>query len=113
MWQLGRDTSHVPAGLDCPRGGRLEIDQDPEGQSRGYMYDKQFLPYCRYRGIVLTGIENCFQQSDRLQYMCVKDFIHIVLANKCPRITCYLYKSNEPLHYHIGGLLFLSIQSIL
>ena len=34
-------------------------DHDPEGQSRGY--DKQFLPYCRYGGIV-----NCFEQSDRL-----------------------------------------------
>ena len=51
MWQLGRDTIHVPAGLDYPRGGRLVIDQDPVGQTRGY--DKQFLPYCRYGDIVL------------------------------------------------------------
>ena len=43
MWQLGRDTSHVPTSLDCPRGGRLEMDQDPEGQSRGYMYERLFL----------------------------------------------------------------------
>ena len=43
MWQLGKDTSHVPAGLVCPRGGRLEMDQDPEGQSRGYMCDRKFL----------------------------------------------------------------------
>ena len=27
MWQLGRDTSHVPAGLEYPTGVRLGIDQ--------------------------------------------------------------------------------------
>ena len=27
MWQLGRDTSHVPAGLQYPRGFRLGRDQ--------------------------------------------------------------------------------------
>ena len=63
MWQLERDTSHVPAGLDYPRGGRLEMDQDPEGQSREY--DKQFLPYSRY-GHCRTGREYCFKQSHRL-----------------------------------------------
>ena len=31
--QLGRDTSHVPIGLDYPGGGRLERDQDLEGRS--------------------------------------------------------------------------------
>ena len=36
MWQLERDTSHVPAGVEYPRGGRLEMEQDPEGQSWGY-----------------------------------------------------------------------------
>ena len=36
MLQLGRDTSHVPSGLEYPRGGRLDIDWDPEGQSRVY-----------------------------------------------------------------------------
>ena len=34
MWQLERDTSHVPASLEYPKGGRLEIDQDLDGQSR-------------------------------------------------------------------------------
>ena len=36
MWQLKRDTSHVPAGLEYHRGGRLDNDWDPEGQSRVY-----------------------------------------------------------------------------
>ena len=41
MWQLGSDTSHVPADLDYPSGGRLEMDQESEGQSR--RYDNQFI----------------------------------------------------------------------
>ena len=36
MWKLGRDTSHVPAGLKYPKGGRLDIDWDLEGQTRVY-----------------------------------------------------------------------------
>ena len=36
MWQLGRDTSHVPTRLEYLRGGRLEIVQDPKGQSKEY-----------------------------------------------------------------------------
>ena len=36
MCQLGRDTSHVPVGVEYPRGGPLQVDRDPEGQSRGY-----------------------------------------------------------------------------
>ena len=36
MWQLGKDTSHVPNGFEYPKGGRLELDGDSEGQSRGY-----------------------------------------------------------------------------
>ena len=35
MWQLGRDASHSPAGLEYSRGVRLEMGWDPEGQSRG------------------------------------------------------------------------------
>ena len=31
MWQLGRNTSHVPASLEYSRGGRLEIGRDLEG----------------------------------------------------------------------------------
>ena len=33
MWQLGRDTSHVPTGLEYQRSGQLEMD--PDGQSMG------------------------------------------------------------------------------
>ena len=34
IWQLDRDTSHVPASHEIPRGCRLEIDMDPDCQSR-------------------------------------------------------------------------------
>ena len=45
MCQLGRDTSHVPNGVEYPSVGRLEVDQDPEGQIRGMAWPafKQFL----------------------------------------------------------------------
>ena len=60
MWQ-----HHVPAGLEYPRGGRSEMDLDPEGQSRGY--DLQTVPFhIAGSWSCLTGRENCFQQSDRL-----------------------------------------------
>ena len=36
MCQLGRDTRHVPADVEYLRVGQLELDRDPEGQSRGY-----------------------------------------------------------------------------
>ena len=32
----GKGYDHVPAGLDYPRGGRSEMNTDPERQSRGY-----------------------------------------------------------------------------
>ena len=56
MWQLERDTSHVPAGVVYPRGGRLEMEQDPEGQSSGYgMTSLQTVPHANLEvwGIVL------------------------------------------------------------
>ena len=36
IWQLGRDTRHVPDGLEYLKGGRLDMDWDSEGQSRWY-----------------------------------------------------------------------------
>ena len=53
---------HVPTGLEYPRGGRSEMDLDPEGQSRGY--DLQTVP-CHIAGSwsCLTGRENYFQHS--------------------------------------------------
>ena len=51
MLQLARDTSHVPKGLEYPRGGRLERDQDPEGRSREYeMTSFQTVP-CHIAGM--------------------------------------------------------------
>ena len=32
----GKGYNHVSAGLEYPKGGRSEMDRDPEGQSRGY-----------------------------------------------------------------------------
>ena len=68
MWQLGRDTSHVPDGLDYPRGGWLEMDRDPEVQSRGYyMTSLQAVP-CHNAGMVALSCwkRNCFQQLNKL-----------------------------------------------
>ena len=61
IWQLGRDTSHVSAGLEYPISGRLEMD--PGGQSRGYsMASLQTVP-CHIAGM---GALSCwFQQSYR------------------------------------------------
>ena len=64
MLQLGRDTSHVPTGLDYPRGGRLERDQGLEGRSD--QLAKQSLAILQVWGHCLTGRESCFKQSDRL-----------------------------------------------
>ena len=42
---VGQDRSHVPACLEYPRGRRLEMDRNPEGQSRGYdMISLQTVP---------------------------------------------------------------------
>ena len=86
LWQLGWDTSHVTAGLKYPRGGKLEMDRDLEGQSRGYMYDMtslQTVP-CHIAGM---GALSCWKKnvSNSLIYwqdMLLKDFIHLVLACK-------------------------------
>ena len=58
MWQLERDTKSSPAGFDYPRGGRLKMDQDPEGQSSGY--DTQFFAILQVLGHCLTWRENYF-----------------------------------------------------
>ena len=89
MWQLGRDTSHVPAVLEYPRGGRLEMDRGPKGQS-GVWHDHDAtnsLPYCRYGGIVLleeNTVSNCPIHVDG-QDTWVKALIHIALACKLAR----------------------------
>ena len=54
MWQLGRDTSHVPP-VPNTQGGQLETDRDLEGQSRGMAWPacKQFLAILQVCDIVL------------------------------------------------------------
>ena len=58
MWQLEGDSSHVPAGKEYSRCGRLEMEQDPEG--------KQFLVILQVWGHCLTGREICFLHFDIL-----------------------------------------------
>ena len=65
----GKGYNHVSAGLEYPKGGRLELDRDPGGQSRGYnMVSLQTFP-CHIAGMLamscLAGRENRFQQPDR------------------------------------------------
>ena len=51
MWQLGRDTSNVPVGVEYLRDSQLEMDGDPEGQSSGYdMTSMQIVP-CHIAGM--------------------------------------------------------------
>ena len=50
-----------------PRNGRLEMDPDPEGQSRGMAIPacKQFLAILQVCWNCLARREKCFKQSDR------------------------------------------------
>ena len=59
---------HVPTGPDYPKGGRLEMDQDPGGQSRGMAWPsfKQFLAILQVCWHCLPGRANLFEQSDEL-----------------------------------------------
>ena len=80
----GKDTSHVPDGFEYPKGGRLEMDGDSEGQSRGYdITSLQTVP-CHIVGMESFSClkRNCFQQSDRLARHVGEDLIHIGLASK-------------------------------
>ena len=58
---------HVPTSLDYHRNGRLEIDPDLEGQSRGMAIPacKQFLAILQVCWHCLARREYCFKQSDR------------------------------------------------
>ena len=63
MWQLGRDTSHVPACLEYSRAVRLEIDQGIWVASlvRWHNLTNTSLSYCRHGvGRCLARSENCF-----------------------------------------------------
>ena len=64
----GKEYDHVSACLEYPRGGRSEMDRDPEGKSRGYdMTSLQTVP-CHIAGMLALSCwkkKNCFQQSDK------------------------------------------------
>ena len=64
----GKGYAHEPTSSNYPRGGRSEMDQDPEGQSRGMARPtfKQFLVLLQVCQHCLPGRENCFKQSDKL-----------------------------------------------
>ena len=56
IWQLERDTSHIPAVLEYPRVSPLGIDQGIWIASQECSHDwfaKSSLPYCRY------GVGHC------------------------------------------------------
>ena len=77
---------HVSASQEYPRGGRLEMDRDPEGHLRGMKHDhlaNSSLPYCMYAGIVLLEEKIVSNSLIDLQDMWVKD-IYIALACKWP-----------------------------
>ena len=46
MWQLGRDKRHVPAGVEYPKGGLLEIDP-----VKGVWYDQLQTVPCHVAGM--------------------------------------------------------------
>ena len=59
---------HVPTSPIYPRNGRLEMDWDPEDQSKGMTLPacKQFLAILQVCWHCLARRENyCFKQSDR------------------------------------------------
>ena len=64
----GKGYDYVPTSPNYPRGGRSEMDQDPEGQSRGMAWPtfKQSLAILQVWRHCLLGRENCFKQSDKL-----------------------------------------------
>ena len=66
MWQLGSNTSPVPAGIEDPRGVRLEAAWNRGSEWPVLSVDNSSWPYCRYGvGYCLARRENCFQQSQR------------------------------------------------
>ena len=95
----GKGSDHVPTSQGYPRGGRSEIDRDPEGQSRDMtcLACISSLPYCRYADIVLQEDKIVSNSLIDLQDMCVKAFIHIELACKPPPPPPGLpFKLNKP-----------------
>ena len=56
----GKGYNHVPASLEYPRGGRSEMDRDPEGQPRGY----DTLPACKQSLAMLQVWCHCLAVRD-------------------------------------------------
>ena len=81
----GKGYNHLFTGLEYPRAGRLEMDGDPEGQSRGYdITSLQTVP-CHIAGMLILSYwkrKNVSNSQIVLQDMWVKDFIHIALVCK-------------------------------
>ena len=48
----GKGYDHVSAGLEYPRGGRSEMDRDPEGQSGGYDMTSFLTVTCHIAGML-------------------------------------------------------------
>ena len=77
----GKGYDHVSSGIEYPRGGRLEMDRDLEGQSRGYDMTSFQTVLCHIAGMLAMSCwkGNCFQQSDSFAghvdagFMWVKD----------------------------------------
>ena len=64
----GKGYDHVPTSPDYHRGGRLEMDWDLVGWSKGMTWPacKQFLAILQVCWHCLAGRENYFKHSDRL-----------------------------------------------
>ena len=48
----GMEYNHVSTGLEYPRGGRLEMDWDMEGQSSGYDMTSLQIVSCHIAGML-------------------------------------------------------------
>ena len=85
----GKGYDHVSAGLEYPRGSRVEIDRDPKGLSRRYdMTSLQTVP-CHIAGMMgLLLALSCWKKKlvsnslINLQDMLMKDFICITWTCK-------------------------------
>ena len=96
IWQLGKDTSHIPSSLEYPRDVRLGIYPGIWMAILQCWHDhynrlaNTSLPYCRYWSGIFVLEENIVSNSlIDWQDMRVKDFIHIALAYKWA--SSYMY----------------------
>ena len=80
----GKGYDHVPAGLEYPRGGRSEMDRDPESQSRWYDMTSLQTVSCHIASMVvlIDLLEEKIVSNSLIdsQDWWVKHFIYIALA---------------------------------